>query len=107
MNHNEVRELEDACVAARQKTLSAAYAATPERFVQREPRPLRLPDAVWINPPAAPAKSPENPLPALHQIPKVSVSKSLTRSDGEFWCETKRPSSTFICSPNPPHIITK
>jgi len=53
-------------LAARQKTLSAAYAATPERFVQREPRPLRLPAAVWINPPAAPAKSLENPLPALH-----------------------------------------
>jgi putative transposase len=53
-------------LAARQKTLSAAYDATPERFVQREPRPLRLPDAVWINPPAAPAKSPENPLSALH-----------------------------------------
>ena len=50
----------------RQKTLSAAYAATPERFVQREPRPLRLPEAVWINPPAAPAKSPKDSLPALH-----------------------------------------
>jgi len=25
-----------------------------------------LPDAVWINPPAAPAKSSENPLPTLH-----------------------------------------
>lgn len=56
----------DQALAARQKTLSAAYAATPERFVRREPRPLRLPDTVWINPPAAPAKSPENPLPALH-----------------------------------------
>jgi putative transposase len=56
----------DKALAARQKTLTAAYAATPERFVQREPRPLRLPDAVWINPPAAPAKSSENPLPALH-----------------------------------------
>ncbi len=32
----------DKALAARQKTLSAAYAATPERFVQREPRPLRL-----------------------------------------------------------------
>src|SRR5476651_1380090 len=53
-------------LTARQVTLSAAYAATPERFVQREPRPLRLPDAVWINPPAATAKSPENPLPTLH-----------------------------------------
>ena len=53
-------------LAARQKTLSAAYAATPERFVTQEPRPLRLPDAVWINPPAATAESPENPLPELH-----------------------------------------
>jgi putative transposase len=53
-------------LAARQKTLSAAYAATPERFVKREPHPLRLPEAVWINPPAAHVKSLENPLPALH-----------------------------------------
>ena len=53
-------------LAARQKTLSAAYDATPERFVLRAPRPPRLPDAVWINPPAAPANSPENPLHALH-----------------------------------------
>ena len=54
-----------AALAARQKTLSAAYAATPERFVQREPRPLRLPEAVWINPPAAPQNQ-ETPLPTLH-----------------------------------------
>ena len=31
-------------LAARQKTVSAAYAAPPERFVQPEPRPLRLPE---------------------------------------------------------------
>ncbi len=53
-------------LAARQETLSAAYAATPERFVLRAPRPLRLADAVWINPPVTPNQSPENPLPALH-----------------------------------------
>jgi len=54
-----------AALAARQKTLSTAYAATPERFVQREPRPLRLPEAVWINPPTN-AQNQETPLPTLH-----------------------------------------
>jgi len=31
--------------------LDTAYAAHPERFVQRPPQPARLPAAVWINPP--------------------------------------------------------
>jgi putative transposase len=38
-------------IAARQETLSAAYAAHPERFVRRPPQPLSLPSAAWINPP--------------------------------------------------------
>ncbi|MBA2719247.1 MAG: IS3 family transposase [Chloroflexi bacterium] len=37
--------------AARAITLSQAYAAHPERFVRRAPRPPDLPTAVWINPP--------------------------------------------------------
>ena len=36
---------------ARQRVLSAAYAAHPERFVRTPPHPPRLPHAVWINPP--------------------------------------------------------
>jgi putative transposase len=36
---------------ARQRVLSAAYAAHPERFVRKPPQPPRLPHAVWINPP--------------------------------------------------------
>jgi putative transposase len=35
----------------RQRTLSAAYAAHPERFVKGRPIPPALPTAVWINPP--------------------------------------------------------
>jgi putative transposase len=35
----------------RQRVLSAAYAATPERFVRRPPRPPALPTAAWINKP--------------------------------------------------------
>jgi len=38
-------------LASRQKTLDAAFAAHRERFVRKRPEPLRLPEAVWINPP--------------------------------------------------------
>lgn len=41
----------DAIRESRGKTLSAAYALHPERFVHRPPAPLALPDAVWINKP--------------------------------------------------------
>jgi len=35
----------------RARVLTAAYAATPERFVRRQPRPPALPTAAWINKP--------------------------------------------------------
>lgn len=41
---------------ARQVVLDTAYAAHPERFVRRRPTPPVLPEAVWINPPARPAR---------------------------------------------------
>jgi putative transposase len=37
--------------AARQITLAAAFAAHPERFVNKPPAPPEKPTAVWINPP--------------------------------------------------------
>ena len=37
--------------AERSRVLAAAYAATPERFVRRPPRPPALPTAAWINKP--------------------------------------------------------
>ena len=36
---------------ARHQVLMTAYAAHPERFVNKPPQPPRLPQAVWINPP--------------------------------------------------------
>lgn len=39
-------------LAVRQETLTAAYAAHPERFVKKPPAVTQLPEAVWINPPA-------------------------------------------------------
>ena len=35
---------------ARAATLSAAYAATPNRFVRKHPEPPSLPGTTWINP---------------------------------------------------------
>jgi putative transposase len=37
--------------ADRARVLATAYAATPERFVRRPPRPPALPTAAWINKP--------------------------------------------------------
>jgi len=36
---------------ARHQVLLTAYAAHPERFVNKPPQPPHLPQAVWINPP--------------------------------------------------------
>ncbi len=41
-----------AILAQRQRTLDAAWAAHPERFVRGIPKTTPLPDEVWINPPA-------------------------------------------------------
>ena len=38
-------------LAQRATVLDLAYAAHPERFVQQPPKPLALPESVWINPP--------------------------------------------------------
>jgi len=40
-------------LAQRQRTMAAAYAAHPERFVRGTPNIQPLPEAVWINPPEA------------------------------------------------------
>jgi putative transposase len=47
-------------LAARQKVLTAAWQATPERFVRRPPVPAQPPAAVWINPPSASPRTVES-----------------------------------------------
>jgi putative transposase len=47
VHHGQARTLH----AERQRVLTAAYAATPERFVRRPPAPPELPAAAWINKP--------------------------------------------------------
>ena len=41
-------------LSQRERTLQAAWAAHPERFVRGIPKPSPLPAAVWINPPTTP-----------------------------------------------------
>jgi putative transposase len=48
VHHGQAKALH----AERSRVLEAAYAATPERFVRRPPRPPALPAAAWINKPA-------------------------------------------------------
>jgi putative transposase len=43
--------LAEAVRAARADTLTAAYNATPERFVRQPPEPPALPGTTWINRP--------------------------------------------------------
>ena len=49
--HDVHHGLAAARVASRALVLAAAYAAHPERFVHRAPRPAVPPSQVWINPP--------------------------------------------------------
>jgi len=48
VHHGRAQEM----LTQRQRTLEAAWAAHPERFVRGIPKVTPLPEAVWINPPA-------------------------------------------------------
>ncbi|MDP3509011.1 MAG: IS3 family transposase [Candidatus Melainabacteria bacterium] len=43
------------CLKKRHEVLQQAYENQPHRFVNGAPKPVVLPEAVWINPPATPA----------------------------------------------------
>ena len=45
-------------LAQRQLVLDAAFAAHPERFVRKPPKPPELPTQVWINKPTPEEKTP-------------------------------------------------
>jgi putative transposase len=71
----------------RQTVLQHAFQAHPERFTQGLPRPARLPEAAWINPPksaaAAPAAVADSPtsgelaVPANSSTPAVAAPSAL------------------------------
>ena len=63
--------LANASCEHRDRVLAAAYAAHPERFVNRPPAAPRVPPAVWINPPR-PIEIAEPRLPG-HLDPRSSI----------------------------------
>jgi putative transposase len=65
--------------ADRQHTLSAAYAAHPERFVKGRPVPPPLPRAVWINPPK-PTTDPAVVVGAVDPVGNSERSEELSTS---------------------------
>ena len=52
----------DAMFITRQSALDAAFRSHPNRFKGRNPRPQKLPEAVWINPPLQVQITPQQPL---------------------------------------------
>jgi putative transposase len=52
----------DALQITRQAALDAAFHNNPNRFKGKKPRPIALPDAVWINPPANDKSEPQQSL---------------------------------------------
>ena len=57
-------------IAARRAVLKNAFRSHPERFVNKQPEPLQLPAAVWINPPANPGEI--QPTATLNSIVQLS-----------------------------------
>ena len=51
----------------RAEVLAEAFARHPERFPRGRPRPLALPTAVWINPPANPSGPPETGITVIQE----------------------------------------
>jgi len=67
-------------LAARQDVLHAAYAAHPQRFVNKQPTPLPLPEAVWINPPPTSSDDHEKGLPKTVGPQKPNAASAHPRS---------------------------
>ena len=72
--------LADDLSAQRQEVLQAAYQTHPERFVAGKPKPPRVPDAVWINPPNVvsykPAEAHIETTSRVSLIPSLDLSHS-------------------------------
>jgi putative transposase len=59
VHHGQAKKVLD----RRRKALDMAYAMYPQRFVNKRPTPLPLPEAVWINPPTPSSERHEKGLP--------------------------------------------
>ncbi len=61
-------KMSDRVLAGRQQVLDAAYAAHPERFVNKAPATSVLPGGVWINPPPIETEAPSGPGAAKNEL---------------------------------------
>jgi putative transposase len=81
----------------RAAVFAAAYAAHPERFVRRPPKPPALPTAVWINPPATAT------MPPMPSEARDGLSASPTLGSGSILSRGSAisvlPTSTTFTSP--------
>ena len=73
--------LADQVLAKRQRFLDVAYAAHPERFVNKPPSPPKRPAAVWINPPLIETQPPSGPVAAKNEF-EISLLTSAETSAG-------------------------
>ena len=80
---------------ARQRVLSAAYAAHPERFVSKTPQPPVLPHAVWMNPPKEQSASQDRPGATISTADDLRVALNVE--------VLGIPSESVVVSP---HVIT-
>jgi len=91
--------------AARRETLHQAWEKTPERFVHGIPKPARVPQAVWINPPKpiieTKKEAPEANCPGASEETSLTHPRSDYPSDG---CVPAEPSSV---SPDEPTLSPK
>ena len=84
--------------AQRTNVLAAAYAAHPERFVNGQPTPADLPQAVWINPPEK--KTAAQDAPGTTSRTSVDLQDPLLSCSGEHSAATTIDlGATLITSP--------
>ena len=84
--------------AQRTNVLAAAYAAHPERFVNGQPTPADLPQAVWINPPET--KKAAQDAPGTTSRTSVDLQDPLLSCSGEHSAATTIDlGATLITSP--------
>ena len=77
-------------LAQRGRTLQAAWALHPERFVHGTPKPAPLPEAVWINPPATSTTGTFAPSmwAAKNSLQRPTI---CVWEDGEYASKVKKP----------------
>jgi hypothetical protein len=92
-------------IESRTNTLSLAYAANPDRFVNGVPLPARLPTAAWINPPT---KSPVNEKrPSEIHCPEGPPEASLTHPRFDYPSAGCVPAEPASVSPNETNLANK